>query len=412
MTDRNYFQRLKEISLQAFQESPFYREVLKRDSLTLEKIQEDWNQIPVIRKAELVLAKDTVIPPKYYPEERKGRIVSETTSGSTGQCLKIYWNKAQLSLSMLPLWLKRKWYYDILPSDRYCYFYTLHNPYGEEPEEEQKGNGLGFSKMNLSEERIAEIYQRMVDYDPVWMVLQPGIAILLARYRLENGAEEIASLKYIELTGEMVTVQNKNFIKNVFGCSVAGQYGSYEVNSIAYECPAGHLHILDENVYVEIFRNGCPVKEGEEGEIVITSLHNRVMPFIRYDIGDWGRIKKVSCQWNTANVLELTRGRKNDRVLCEDGSHISVYEFVKIFGSICEQIDGEILQYQVEQKGFREFHIHIVAEERPEEIERLFFLCIQNPYLKECEYQFYYHNRLLPDDTTGKLRMFRSFSPT
>lgn len=37
-----------------------------------------------------------------------------------------------------------------------------------------------------------------------------------------------------------------------FNCKVASQYGCYEVNSIAYECPFHKLHVMTENVYVEI----------------------------------------------------------------------------------------------------------------------------------------------------------------
>lgn len=69
-----------------------------------------------------------------------------------------------------------------------------------------------------------------------------------------------------------------------FNCKVASQYGCYEVNSIAYECPFHKLHVMTENVYVEIV---------EDNQICITSKHNRVMPFVRYKVGDRGRLCKI-----------------------------------------------------------------------------------------------------------------------
>ena len=83
-----------------------------------------------------------------------------------------------------------------------------------------------------------------------------------------------------------------------FNCKVASQYGCYEVNSIAYECPFHKLHVMTENVYVEIV---------EDNQICITSKHNRVMPFVRYKVGDRGRLctdKNCSCG-SQEPILEL-----------------------------------------------------------------------------------------------------------
>lgn len=399
---------LEKIVSIGYQQSPFYRQIRKEHGLTLEDIQGDWNRVPVTQKRQMVLSTQSIVPPKYYTEMSKGNILTETTSGSTGQCLKIYWSREDMTASMLPLWGYRKKYYGIQPSDRYCYFYTQHNPYGAEPEQEQKGNGLGFSKLNLTTERVGEIYDKMMDYCPVWMVLQPGMAMVLARHLFENGVQRIESLQYIELTGEMLTEQNKKFIETAFGCPCVSQYGSYEVNSIAYECPEGDLHIMDENVYVEVFRNGKPAEEGEEGEIVVTSLQNFVMPFIRYGIGDLGRIESCSCPYHIGKVVKLTRGRKDDVIVCSDGETLSAYEFVKVFGCISEQLDGRLLQYQVEQVKHRDFRVHVVTDEKEEDIKRVFYQSIQAPYLKECSFQFCFHKQLLPEEATGKLRMFRS----
>ena len=41
---------------------------------------------------------------------------------------------------------------------------------------------------------------------------------------------------------------------------MTNQYGCYEANSIAYECPCGNLHWMEENIYVEVLDD-----EGGEG---------------------------------------------------------------------------------------------------------------------------------------------------
>ena len=76
------------------------------------------------------------------------------------------------------------------------------------------------------------------------------------------------------------------------GIGVLQTYGTADIGSIAYETstPDGKVNegmMLDEGVILEIVRPGTgdPVKEGEVGEVVITSL-NRDYPLIRFATGD------------------------------------------------------------------------------------------------------------------------------
>lgn len=369
-------------------------------------MEDSWDEVPVIQKKDMVTADESIVLPKYYAKMTGGEILRESTSGSTGQCLEIYWDKGDYTASLFPLWIYRKKYYGITTSDRFCYFYTVHNPYGKEPLQDFKQNSLGFSKMGLTEKRIEEIYRQMLSFDPVWMLLQPSIALLLARYLFSGDIPMLQSLKYIELTGELLTEENKRFIEAAFECPCANQYGSYEVNSMAYECPNGHLHVMEGNVYLEILNEGKTVKEGDEGEIVVTSLHNRVMPFVRYNIGDYGYLQKSTCPCHRGKILKLTRGRKNDVISCPNGEILHSYELIRPFACISEQLDGKLFQYQIEQNEYDRFVIHVVTDEREEEIQRVFYNTLENEYLKRCQYTFIFHDKLLPEKKTGKLKLF------
>lgn len=37
---------------------------------------------------------------------------------------------------------------------------------------------------------------------------------------------------------------------------------------------------------VEVLKDGAPVKEGDRGEVIVTALHYRARPFLRYGLGD------------------------------------------------------------------------------------------------------------------------------
>jgi phenylacetate-CoA ligase len=72
------------------------------------------------------------------------------------------------------------------------------------------------------------------------------------------------------------------------GIAAYQAYASADVGSIAYESTAREGLIVDEGVLVEIVRPGTGehVDEGEIGEVVVTLLHNRDYPLIRFGTGD------------------------------------------------------------------------------------------------------------------------------
>ena len=119
-------------------------------------------------------------------------------------------------------------------------------------------------------------------------------------------------------------------------CSVANQYGANEVNSIAYECPQGHLHCMEDNVYVEILDDqGIPVPDGVSGNIYVTTCHNHAMPFIRYGIGDRESIAENTCSCgHHGRILKLKSGRGDDWVWMENGRKINLYVFIRAIEAV------------------------------------------------------------------------------
>lgn len=65
-------------------------------------------------------------------------------------------------------------------------------------------------------------------------------------------------------------------------------YGTSECRTVASQCGSGTLHVNMEST----------IAESMDGEIVVTNLHNRVMPFVKYGTGDKGEVvkaKKCKC---------------------------------------------------------------------------------------------------------------------
>ena len=255
--------------------------------------------------------------------------------------------------------------YNIVPGDKYCYFYSARRIGETDVEFEESETSLGFCKSNLNEQKLINIWNRMKEYKPVWLNAQPSELFLLCKTIEKNNLDMIPTLRYVESTGKMLFTHVRRYIEDILGLHVVNQYGCYEMNSIAYECPCGNLHCFETNVKVEVLDDADrQLEEGMEGQLCVTTLNNFVMPLIRYKVGDYGR-----------NVNRM-------------------YEHA-------------ILQFQVVQSDMNEFQVILVVDEEFEfnEIADCFMNNLWQDTLRDAQFKFYFSAELLPDDT-GKLKWF------
>lgn len=81
---------------------------------------------------------------------------------------------------------------------------------------------------------------------------------------------------YVKVLGEMLYPYQRQRIEEGLGARVIETYGCQETGTVAYECPAGSLHVFVEHVELEILRDGVPVPPGELGDVTLTCTTNRV----------------------------------------------------------------------------------------------------------------------------------------
>ena len=110
------------------------------------------------------------------------------------------------------------------------------------------------------------------------------------------------------------------------------------------------IEIVDEN------GNICP--PGKEGEIIVTSLENYAMPFIRYKIGDIGAIKEnemCQCGWNLSKLEKVT-GRITNHFIIKNGTLIHGEYFTHLF-----YYRKWIKKFKVIQKEYDSIQVLIVS---------------------------------------------------
>lgn len=151
--------------------------------------------------------------------------------------------------------------------------------------------------------------------------------------------------------------------------------------------------------------------ESVEDDICVTSLQNKVMPFIRYKIGDRGRVKHdYHCPCgNTEPVIELSKARENDWIYHADGTVSHSDLFCRIVEKINLVLEQVIIQYQIVQTDYTKFEIYLVINEK-EYTSRVqsMFIEFYGKYQQGSELEFYFVDYLYPSEKTGKLAWFTS----
>jgi phenylacetate-coenzyme A ligase PaaK-like adenylate-forming protein len=90
-------------------------------------------------------------------------------------------------------------------------------------------------------------------------------------------------------------------VKNAFGGNITAVdlYGLSGFNVVSMECRhESGMHILEDEVYAEIIdpETGELLPNGERGELVLTHVNRRAMPFLRFRTGDLTILDRVPCE--------------------------------------------------------------------------------------------------------------------
>ena len=184
---------------------------------------------------------------------------------------------------------------------------------------------------------------------PQTILAYPSSLYQFATYLLDNGLVPTWNLKGIITSAEMLHSHYRSLAETVFDTKVYNRYGGREVGLIAMECKAGHMHINCRDLYLEI---DSPTPYTIPGDILITQLNNYAMPFIRYRIGDIGRLSDEVCPCgNQLPILAELLGRSTATFRTRTGTLIHAgyftQQFYNVIGVDQFQLIQESLKYCV-----------------------------------------------------------------
>jgi phenylacetate-CoA ligase len=222
-------------------------------------------------------------------------------------------------------------------------------------------NTIFLNSFRMTEENMKNYIKTINAYKPDLIMGYAGSLYELCRYA-ERKNMVIYTPKIVVSAAETLRDEMRREIETIFKTKMYDYYGSRETNNLAGECKEGLMHVLVFHNYIEVLNNhNQPVKEGEEGRVIVTNLHNYSMPFIRYEIGDMAVLGHEECGCgNVLPTLKKITGRVTDHFLLESGTTVPAEFFIHLIGVVCNR--GRIKKFQVVQEDYNKLKILVVSE--------------------------------------------------
>ena len=142
--------------------------------------------------------------------------------------------------------------------------------------------------------------QMMIDLESTVICATSSYALLLAEEINTRGLKDKIKLKKGVIGSERWSEAKRRYIANELGIELYDIYGLTEIYGpgIGINCPnQTGMHIFDDFLYTEIIDpvTGEVLPDGEEGEIVITTLVKEGAPLIRFRTHDLSKIIPGEC---------------------------------------------------------------------------------------------------------------------
>jgi phenylacetate-CoA ligase len=199
----------------------------------------------------------------------------------------------------------------------------------------------------LDEERCRAFASVVEEFAPAVIYGYGSALCRLARFVVAGAVRWRARPLAIRSTAEVLAPADRALIEGALGGPVYDYYGARDAGPIAAECRArAGLHVFSDTTWVEIVRpDGSACAPGEVGEVVVTKLHEHLMPFIRYRTGDRAAFADGACACGRRLPrIAALQGRVGDLVRAPAGHEIHGEFFAHLFYGV-----GGVASVQVRQ---------------------------------------------------------------
>lgn len=333
---------------------PYYRELFRKAGLKGTDIRgtDDLPRIPVTSREDIQGRPIEDFTPEGMDPSR---LVTFTTSGSTGQPLRIRQTQHDRAVNQVLLlramvrWGMKPWHSKM----------SVRTKNLSEKDTSWHAR-LGLFRRHWMSTRwppdrwVTELQRVKPDFIFTYCLTLR----LIARSLHERGITTVRP-RCIMSTSGVLDAATRQEIVNMFQCPVCDVYASWEGGMLAWECPeCDGYHVNADWAVMEVLKQGEAALPGEQGDVVVTNLHSQGMPIIRYRQGDTVTVSphRPACGCHLPLIEELC-GRTADMIMLPSGRYASPHAFMVAI----DHVPG-IQQWRLIQKEKARFLLEVVAD--------------------------------------------------
>jgi phenylacetate-CoA ligase len=305
-----------------FRKIPYYREKFAEIGAMPDDFREpeDLVHFPLLEKETLRDRIEDFLDPSV---DRSG-LIRYRSSGSTGIPLELWYLPAE-RLQMGFVVTRELLYNGMKPWHRLV---NITEPRHSSPK------NRWYHRLGIMQERFLSVYdsaqlnlQELLRIRPQALIGFPSVLMLVGKELNAVGAASFRP-RLLFTIAEVLTAEDRRILKELWGVEPIDLYGANEVGHIAFQCRRRQgYHINADTLHVEILAGDRPAKYGEPGEIVVTNFDLRVIPILRYRVGDVASFLEGVCPCGCRfPLLQNIAGRSDGFIQGADGTLFSALE--------------------------------------------------------------------------------------
>jgi len=194
----------------------------------------------------------------------------------------------------------------------------------------------------------------MIDLNATAIACTPSYLLHMNEVAKKMGVsvKDDSNLKMAFLGAEPWSLETRRRIEDTLGIKAYDIYGTSEMSGPLFtECKEQDgIHVWADHFLLEVIdKNGDPVKEGQRGELVITTLTKEALPLIRYRVGDITILNNKECECGRTHPRIMRILGRSDDMLIIRGINVFPSQVESVLMTIPEV--GEHFQIVAERKG-------------------------------------------------------------
>lgn len=340
----------------AYNNNTFYRNHFDDMNIHPQDINswDDFSNLPLLTKDDIRNNPDKLISDGY----KRQNMHHKRTGGSTGVPVHLYIDNDAMNFKRALAHRHNSWAHYLPGMKRASLWGDTDKKYSFKERAYMKlyDRTIYLDTLKMDDAYLLQFVERITSFRPRLLLGHGHSLYFFAKFLQENSIDCL-HFDGIISTAETLLDNERGVIEAVFGDIVFDRYGCEELSLIASECEAHEgLHVGAEGLYVEIAGGD----EVTPGELIITDLVNKGMPFIRYKIGDLATVIDAPCTCGRGLPrLGKILGRTTDILLTPEGRSISG---VSIMDTFVIHIKG-FKQVQIVQNRIDHVLFKIVTDE-------------------------------------------------